>query len=556
MNKLFKKVQTKLERRLSDFPGLNNQPSSSSSSSHNTSIPVIPISQTPSTREIYRLRKQRGVNLGSWFTLENWLTPSLFTRAANSKSSEMDILEGMSSDLASAKSMLNNHWASFINEGDWQWMASHGINTVRIPVSYYHFLPSHPDPSVRALMAHTEFARFESVYTDAWGYFRNAIQTAQKYHIGVLVDLHAAPGAQNTDAHSGLSGGHAGLWDSREKQKLTIEILVALAKEIVGYPNVVGLEVLNEPKNSNMLQGFYDSAINAIVVQAGIHTMDLPIYISDSWEIGWYSQYVEHRANEGKFVALDHHLYRCFTQQDQSKSASDHAKDVHPSSQPPGGSSSMLSNASNKTGSALVIGEWSAALNPASLRHYGSEEAKRTAQAEWGHAQWEAYERFCAGWFFWTLKKEGGKDKGWGFYSAVEEGVLPGYVDRMKGAYERNKGNLDLEGLRAQGVAEGEGAYESHVGWWDNNSSASAKGKFEHWRFKEGYEKGWEDALAFWFGGESGELGGSELGFVGWWKRVRVEGHRRERGHSGMVWEFEHGYEQGIRKFGEVMKGI
>ncbi|KAK7455203.1 Glucan 1,3-beta-glucosidase 3 [Stygiomarasmius scandens] len=544
MNKFFKKVQSKFEQKFSDFPGLSDQ---SSPRNAPLSMPYIPSSQPPSMRQIYRLRKQRGVNLGSWFTLEDWLTPSLFQRASGSKSSEMDVLQGMSSDLSSAKSMLNHHWSSFINEGDWQWMSSHGINTVRIPISYYHFLPSHSDPSVRGMMARTEYAGFESVYADAWGYIQNAIQTAHKYQIGVLVDLHAAPGAQNKDSHSGLSGGHAGLWDSHEKQQLTIAILVALAREIVQHPNVVGLEVLNEPKNNNMLQGFYDAATQAIT-SAGISTLELPLYVSDSWDIGWYSQYIDHRANEGKFLVLDHHLYRCFTREDHSKSASDHARDVHPSN-PSGGSLSMLANASAKTGAALVIGEWSAALNPASLHHYGSEEEKRAAQAEWGHAQWEAYEKFCGGWFFWTLKKEGAPDRGWGFYSALEQGVVPSFVDRTKAAFQRQQGNLDA--LRAQGVAERQSAFSSHVNWWDNNSSS---GNFEHWRFEEGYDKGWEDALAFWFGGETGELGGSEIGFIGWWKKVRAEAHRREKGNSGMVWEYEHGYEQAVRKFVEVAR--
>ncbi|KAF5364575.1 hypothetical protein D9758_005521 [Tetrapyrgos nigripes] len=560
MNKFLKKVQTKVGQKLADLPGFDQ---TSLVPNVSIAIPYYPTLQPPSLKLIYLLRKQRGVNLGSWFTLENWLTPSLFTHAAHSKSSEMDILQGMSSDLSQAKSMLNQHWANFVNEGDWEWMVSHGINTVRIPISYYHFLPSHPDPAIRGLISSTEYAGYESVYADAWGYIVNAIETAHKHSIGVLIDLHAAPGAQNNDAHSGLSGGHAGLWDSGDKQQLTVSILVALAKEIVRFPNVVGLEVLNEPKNTDMLQGFYDTVINAIA-QAGISTMDLPLYISDSWDIRWYCQYIDKKANEGKFLVLDHHLYRCFTQSDHSKSAHQHARDVHPNSNPSGGSLSMLSNAASKTGSALVIGEWSAALNPASLDQYGSHEEKRAAQAEWGHSQWEAYEMYCGGYFFWTLKKEGAPDRGWCFYSAVEQGVLPAFVDRMKEAFHRNPRELDA--LRAQGVVERQEAFHAHANWWDQNSSAEDRRKFEHWRFEDGYVSGWDDALAFWFGdlgedlgGELGGsvLGGSELGFIRWWKKVRAEGHKVEKGPGGgkgMVWEFEHGYDQAVRRFREVVK--
>lgn len=52
--------------------------------------------------------------------------------------------------------------------------------------------------------------------------------------------------------------------------------------------------------------------------------------------------------------------------------------------------------------------------------------------------------------------------------------------------------------------------------------------------------------MAFYFGGE---LTGSELGFIGQWKRLRTEAHRREKGNSEMVWEFEHGFEQAVGKF-------
>lgn len=64
---------------------------------------------------------------------------------------------------------------------------------------------------------------------------------------------------------------------------------------------------------------------------------------------------------------------------------------------------------------------------------------------------------------------------------------------------------------------------------------------------------GWEDCLAFYFGSTTGELAGSELGFVGQWKRLRTEAHRKEKGDSNMVWEFEHGFEQAVGRFRGVV---
>lgn len=70
----------------------------------------------------------------------------------------------------------------------------------------------------------------------------------------------------------------------------------------------------------------------------------------------------------------------------------------------------------------MIIGEWSGALNPGSLR--GEPEELKN----WISAQLELYERCCAGWFFWTYKKEHTGDKGWCFRDAVEGGVFPAWV--------------------------------------------------------------------------------------------------------------------------------
>lgn len=72
----------------------------------------------PDQRHVYQYRQQFGVNLGSWFTLESWLTGSLFDKAQYPKNSEMDFLQGIPND--KARSILESHWDNFINDGDWQ----------------------------------------------------------------------------------------------------------------------------------------------------------------------------------------------------------------------------------------------------------------------------------------------------------------------------------------------------------------------------------------------------------------------------------------------------
>ncbi|SPC67782.1 related to MTO1 protein involved in mitochondrial tRNA modification [Ustilago sp. UG-2017b] len=175
------------------------------------------------------LRALRGINLGSWFSLEGWLTPSLFQKAKEPKGSELDVVAGMEPN--EAKAMLENHWDNFINDGDLQWMVDHGINTVRIPVGYFHFLAGHPNEQVRTLMQGTDFENYAQVYQGAYSRIQRAIKSAAGRNVGVLVDLHSAPGGQNADGHCGVAGGKAALWNSRDDQQKTIEILKAMAAE-------------------------------------------------------------------------------------------------------------------------------------------------------------------------------------------------------------------------------------------------------------------------------------------------------------------------------------
>jgi glucan 1,3-beta-glucosidase len=80
--------------------------------------------------DIFRYRKQRGVNLGSWFVLEKWITPEPFKNAVGSKGADLDIANGND-----AKAILEHHWDTWITDDDWKWIKDRGFNSVRLPVS-------------------------------------------------------------------------------------------------------------------------------------------------------------------------------------------------------------------------------------------------------------------------------------------------------------------------------------------------------------------------------------------------------------------------------------
>ena len=62
-----------------------------------------------------------------------------------------------------------------------------------------------------------------------------------------------------------------------------------------------------------------------------------------------------------------------------------------------------------------------------------------------------------------------------------------------------------------------------HCAWWDQY-----KGDYEHWRFGDGFVRGWEDAYALLASAQPGHAV-PEIGMKGAWAKVRVDEHAREK---------------------------
>ncbi|KAF9524758.1 glycoside hydrolase superfamily [Crepidotus variabilis] len=474
-----------------------------------------------SPRDFFYYRRQCGVNLGSWFVLERWIADRLFIRASPPAQSDLDIAKGLH-----AKDLLESHWDSWITDADFKWMVARGFNSVRIPIGYYHLCGA--DPSV---IVGTDFEPFYNTYSGAWDRIKGAILTAQQYSMGVLIDLHAAPGKQNKDAHSGASGPSKFFSDANNSKKAlsVLETLLNALPSIVdanetSVNNIIGIEVLNEPDppSDQQLQNWYDKAISRI------RQIDpsVPIYLGDCWRTESYADYIARRPKFSP-VFLDHHLYRCFTSSDIATSAAEHSSSLL---NPTGPISQTLSRAAESLGRAgggIIVGEWSAALNPGSLRGTFNE------QRAFVDAQLDLFERYCGGWFFWTYKKQHGGDTGWSLRDAVQGGVFPPTI----GIQNRSKDLLkDSSEKRASRRAQfKDQALGAHVQYWDQHP-----GSYHHDRFSEGFDIGWNEAYDFmtWPNDSSPFI--SRLGF----KAARAYVNTTDHGKS--YWEYEHGFIQGV----------
>ncbi|KAF8597905.1 glycoside hydrolase [Ceratobasidium sp. AG-I] len=349
----------------------------------------------------FRYRKQLSVNLGSWFVQENWMNPSLFKCASGPKAAELDVATGWG-DSKSSRSLLEKHWDTWITEDDFAWLQQTGVNTVRIPIGYWSL--------GRDYCQGTPFEQVANVYDRSWPRILRAISWAEKYDIGVLVDLHGAPGSQNGQAHSGTSNGQSHLFDDEGNIKRTIDILTYLTKQLVPVSNVVGIQVLNEPNNVVSLPDFYGRVIDTLR-KVSPEAAKFPFYIHDGFNLQRFADFVSGRRD---FVVQDHHSYFVFTPSDSAKPAAEHISSVDTAVL------SALSSASKKARHNIVVDEWSCALTPQSLSFVSSGAKQLAARKSFCSQQVSVYLRSTAGWSFWSYKTENcDNEDGWCFRKAV-----------------------------------------------------------------------------------------------------------------------------------------
>ncbi len=116
----------------------------------------------------YGGQKVRGVNTGGWFVLEPWITPSIFQ--GNNAVDEYTFTASVSN----AKSILQNHWNTWITQDDFNQMAAAGLNHVRIPIGYWSVLPIDGEPYVQG----------------AYDVLGQALDWASGAGLKVMIDLH------------------------------------------------------------------------------------------------------------------------------------------------------------------------------------------------------------------------------------------------------------------------------------------------------------------------------------------------------------------------------
>lgn len=133
----------------------------------------------------------RGVNVGGWFVIEPFITPSFFSEW-DSRFGVVDEYT-LSTQLGpdSTRKTIEKHYSTFIVEEDFKMMRDAGLDHVRIPFAYWAAMKLDGDPFL---------------YQVQWRYLLRAIEWCRKYGLRVKLDLHSVPGGANGWNHSGRLG--------------------------------------------------------------------------------------------------------------------------------------------------------------------------------------------------------------------------------------------------------------------------------------------------------------------------------------------------------------
>ena len=205
---------------------------------------------------------------------------------------------------------MKEHRDTYVTEEDFQNIASHGLNTVRIPVPYFIFGDREP-------------------YSGCIEYLDKAFDWAGKYGLKVLVDLHTAPGGQNSYDNGGIEG--VCKWSQQpDEVEFVLTVLERLAMRYRDREELFGIEVLNEPisfsvymtapsrkkaadkeeakgsrhVSSRFLKKFYVQAYGRL---RKILPEEKVIVFHDGFRLGmWKDFFVKHHM---KNVMIDTHIY-------------------------------------------------------------------------------------------------------------------------------------------------------------------------------------------------------------------------------------------------------
>jgi hypothetical protein len=182
----------------------------------------------------------RGMGLGGWLVPEGYmLGTSSFADSPTAFKNVVTQLVGAQN----AETFFQAYRAGFVRKKDIDSLAKWGFNSVRLPM-HYNLLTSAP-----GVYLESGFAIIDSL-----------LDWCEANQIYLILDLHAAPGGQNTGNISDYQGPPS-LWESTIYQDWTASLWKTIAARYKNEPWIGGYDILNEtawtfPSGNGTLRAF------------------------------------------------------------------------------------------------------------------------------------------------------------------------------------------------------------------------------------------------------------------------------------------------------------
>ncbi len=170
----------------------------------------------------------RGLGLGGWMNMENFITGY----PANEAQQRTALHQALGED--GYRRFFDRFLEVFFDEADARYLASLGLNCVRIAFNYRHF----EDDDQPFVMKEAGFRLLD-----------RAIDICARNRLYTVLDLHALPGFQNQHWHSDNPTHWAQFWTHRHFQDRVVHLWEALAERYRDNPWVAGYNLINEPSD-------------------------------------------------------------------------------------------------------------------------------------------------------------------------------------------------------------------------------------------------------------------------------------------------------------------
>ncbi|CAL5437148.1 unnamed protein product [Camellia sinensis] len=282
-----------------------------------------------------------------------------------------------------APQVMTEHWNTFIVEDDFKFISCNGINAVRIPVGWWIASdPTPPQPYVGGSLQALD----------------NAFIWAQKYGINVIIDLHAAPGSQNGEAHSSSRDGSQEWGLSDQNIQETVNVIDFLTSRYASNPRLYAVELINEPRSPNAtlesLNKYYRDGYNAVRKYSSTAYVIMSNRINESPETYDPKEFFSLASGLDGSV-IDIHYYNLYFNNSDTMSVQQNINFIY------NNRSRELNQLTTSNGPLTFIGEWVAEWGKAARAN-----ATKEDYMEFANAQLDVYGKASFGWAYWTLKKD------------------------------------------------------------------------------------------------------------------------------------------------------